>query len=90
MNVIIIVSIILVTVSVAAAAVYFIITMIQLAKTAKEAEEALIKINYQMDAVGKVSSSVMDTLSFFSRSWVGAVTAVVPVFMSLIFKKFKK
>ncbi|MDD2524236.1 MAG: hypothetical protein WCS83_04340 [Endomicrobiia bacterium] len=89
MNEIIIVCIILFTVSIIVATVYFVITMIQMAQTAKKAEEALTKINSEMDSIQQISETITNTLNYIPKSWMNIVTSVLPLFMSLIFKKKK-
>ncbi|MEA5001806.1 MAG: hypothetical protein VB017_08025 [Endomicrobiaceae bacterium] len=85
MNEIIIICIVLLTVSVVAAAVYFIITMIQIAKTAKQAEEVLSKMNSEMDKVEMMSDAVTKIFNFIPGSLINIAASV----MSLFFKNKK-
>jgi len=63
--------------------------MIQMAQTAKKAEEALTKINSEMDSIQQISETITNTLNYIPKSWMNIVTSVLPLFMSLIFKKKK-
>ena len=89
MNGIVLACIILVTVSVIIMAVYFIILMVQLTQTAKEAEDALKKVNAEMEQVQKISSTVRDTLNFVPKAWVKVATSVLPVLMTTLFRRKK-
>lgn len=89
MNSIVLICVILITIAIIVAVVYFVITMVQLTQTAKEAEDALKKVNSEMDNVQKLSNSVRDTLSFVPKAWVKIVTAVLPVLVTTFFKRKK-
>jgi uncharacterized protein YoxC len=89
MNGIVLACIILVTVSVIIMAVYFIILMVQLTQTAKEAEDALKKVNAEMEQVQKISSTVRDTLNFVPKAWVKVASSVLPVLMTTLFRRKK-
>lgn len=89
MNGIVLACIILITVAIIITAVYFIIMMVQLTQTAKEAEEALKKVNAEMEQVQKISSTVRDTLNFVPKAWVKVVSSVLPVLMTTLFRKKK-
>lgn len=80
MNEIIVICVILFTVSVIVATVYFVITMIQIAETAKKTEEVLTKINTEMDKIQKISGTVTDVLNLIPKSLIGVVTSVVSLF----------
>lgn len=89
MNEIVLVCIVLVTVSVIVATVYFVITMIRMSQTAKKAEETLAKIDSEIETMQKISSSVENAVSFFPKTWIKVATAVLPVITGFLFKKKK-
>lgn len=89
MNGIVVACIILVTVAIIVVAIYFVIAMLQITQTAKEAEEALKRVNAEMEQVQKISSTVRDTLSFVPKAWVKVVSTVLPVVVTTMFKRKK-
>ena len=89
MNGIVIACIILITVAIIVVAVYSVIMIIQFTQTAKEAEEALKKVNTEMEQFQKISSSVKDTLNFVPKAWGKIATAVLPVLVTTFFKRKK-
>lgn len=89
MNGIVLACIMLITVAIIITAVYFIIMMVQLTQTAKEAEEALKKVNAEMEQVQKISSTVRDTLNFVPKAWVKVASSVLPVLMTTLFRRKK-
>ena len=89
MNAIIVACIILITVAIIVVAVYSVIMIIQFTQTAKEAEEALKKINAEMEQVQKISNTVKDTLNFVPKAWTKVATSVLPVLLTTFFKRKK-
>ncbi len=80
---------VLVTTAVVIAAVYFAVTMNELAKTAKKLEETLDKANREIDSVHKISDGVITAASFFPKAWVKVAATVIPLVTPYIFKRRK-
>lgn len=89
MNEILLICIVLITVAIIIAVVYFVITMSQLTQATKKLEETLDKVNIELDSVHKISSGVMTAASFMPKAWMKVATTVLPLVTSYIFKKKK-
>ena len=89
MNETIIVCMVLLTIAIVAAIVYFILTLIQISKTTKKLEETIDKINVELDCVHKVSEGVLEVASFFPKAWVKIAATVLPAATAMIFRKKK-
>jgi uncharacterized protein YoxC len=82
-----IICLVLATASIVAVAVYLILVLIQLKKTAKGMEETLARVNYELDMVNKVSDKVANVTDKLSAPLVSAGTVLYYIFSS--FKKRK-
>ena len=71
-----IICLIIVTAAVVACAVYLIVTLIQIKKASKEMEEALRKVNTELDYVNKVSGKVADITEKISSPIISAASVL--------------
>ncbi|MFQ3676114.1 MAG: DUF948 domain-containing protein [Endomicrobiia bacterium] len=74
MNVFIIIMLSIITISFVVLTYYAIKTFIQIQKTAKQAEDALTKINTQLDAIGKATSIVSSITSSISPALLSIIS----------------
>ena len=74
-------------VSVVAVSVYLILALIQLKKTAKEAEKTFAKINGELDTLNRVSGKVADITGKFSAPVFSAAATVYYLFSAFAGKR---
>ena len=86
-NSLIIICAVLITAVAVACAVYLILALIQMRKTAKEMESALKKVNHELELVNKVSDTVADIGEKFSAPVISALSAVFYILTGLKSKK---
>ena len=80
LNTTIIICIILFTLTVVVTAIFLIRTLIQVKKTAGELEDALQKVNKEMDVISDISGKVANITKNLSSPVVAAVSALATAF----------
>ncbi len=77
------------TVAIIAAVVYFIVTMVQVARATKKLEETLDKANNEIDSIHKISEGIVTVASLLPKTWIKIVSMALPLVTPYIFKKKK-
>ena len=89
MNIVIIVCVILVTISIIVATVFFVITLLQLLQTVKKADKILTDVDNDIESVRSLYQSIITVGNLLPSKTLQVLLNIVPKFKSIVCKKNK-
>jgi len=89
MNIVIIVCIILFTISVIVATVFFVITMVQILNTTKKADKILSEVDNDIETIRSFYQSVVTVGNLIPSKTLQVLLNIIPKFKGLVCKKNK-